>query len=301
MSSLRKTLSKVKHVLKDSALDITSPIAHHDKHNKSNGNEDCEESKGERRARIKQEEMEEREALNSDEEEKIRLRRIKSDELAAEKEPKELRMRYGQTDLVEGYDQKIVEFKSGEDVKFRARVHTIRKMSSKLAFIVFRQQIATIQGVIREYEDVISTHMVRWAERIPIESIVLVGGTVQHTEEKITGTSIHDMELVIEELHVLSPPSNPLPFTVYQAEEESLKRDSEDSINDRQRLSNRLLELRTPTTQSIFRINAAICNIFRTVLNDQNFIEIHTPKLQAGATESGSSVFEVKYFNRTAC
>lgn len=43
-----------------------------------------------------------------------------------------------------------------------------------------------------------------------------------------------------------------------------------------------------------------ICQSFRNVLNSQNFIEIHTPKLQARATESGSSVFEVKYFNRPA-
>jgi ergosteryl-3beta-O-L-aspartate synthase len=300
MSSLRKTLSKVKHVLKDSAMEITSPIAHHDKHSKTNGHRDGEESKGERRTRIKREQREEMEARNNDEEEEIRLRRIKSDELAEEQEPKELRMRYGETDLVGGYDQKIVEFKSGEDVGFRARVHTIRKMSSKLAFIVFRQQIATIQGVIQECDHVISTHMVRWAERIPIESIVLVSGKVRHPIEKVTGTSIKDLEIMIEELHVLSPPSKHLPFTIYQAEEESLNRDPEDRINDRQRLSNRLLEIRTPTTQSIFRINAVICNIFRTILNDQDFIEIHTPKLQAGATESGSSVFEVNYFNRPA-
>jgi ergosteryl-3beta-O-L-aspartate synthase len=299
--TLRKTLSKVKHVLKDSALEITSPIAHHDKPSRTNGNHpNGGEPKGERKARLKREQREEREAANSDEEEKIRLRRIKSDELAEQTEPRELRNRYGETDLREGYDGKLDGLQSGQTVRFRARVHNIRKMSSKLAFIVFRQQTTTIQGVITEYDNVVSTHMVRWAERLPAETIVLVAGKVQQPNAEITGASIHDVEILIHELYVLATPVKPLPFTVYQAEGESIKRGPEEGITDRQRLSNRLLDLRTPTSQSIFRVNAGICNIFRKVLDDQHFLEIHTPKLQAGATESGSSVFEVKYFKRSA-
>lgn len=38
--------------------------------------------------------------------------------------------------------------------------------------------------------------------------------------------------------------------------------------------------------------------MFRTYLDSQGFIEIHTPKLQGSATESGASVFEVNYFGR---
>ena len=66
------------------------------------------------------------------------------------------------------------------------------------------------------------------------------------------------------------------------------------------RLSNRIVDLRTASSQSIFRVQSGICNIFRSYLDSQGFLEIHTPKLQAGATESGASVFEVKYFGRPA-
>jgi aspartyl-tRNA synthetase len=38
--------------------------------------------------------------------------------------------------------------------------------------------------------------------------------------------------------------------------------------------------------------------MFRNYLNSKGFIEIHTPKLQGSATESGASVFEVNYFSR---
>jgi aspartyl-tRNA synthetase len=50
----------------------------------------------------------------------------------------------------------------------------------------------------------------------------------------------------------------------------------------------------------VFRIQAAVCQAFRTFLNEQGFIEIHTPKLLGGASESGASVFKVDYFGRKA-
>lgn len=39
---------------------------------------------------------------------------------------------------------------------------------------------------------------------------------------------------------------------------------------------------------------------FRTYLDDLNFLEINSSKLQGGATESGASVFQVNYFGRPA-
>ena len=71
-------------------------------------------------------------------------------------------------------------------------------------------------------------------------------------------------------------------------------------IPDRVRLANRIMDLRTATSQSIFRIQAATGNLFRAALDEQRFVEIHTPKLQGAATESGASVFKVNYFGRSA-
>ena len=58
--------------------------------------------------------------------------------------------------------------------------------------------------------------------------------------------------------------------------------------------------LQTPTNQAIFRVQSAVCQLFRDHLNGQGFVEIHSPKLQGAATESGASVFKVGYFNTTA-
>ncbi len=58
--------------------------------------------------------------------------------------------------------------------------------------------------------------------------------------------------------------------------------------------------VQTPTNQAVFRIQSAVCQLFRDHLNSLNFIEIHSPKLQGAATESGASVFQVSYFKGVA-
>lgn len=40
----------------------------------------------------------------------------------------------------------------GQTISFRARMHTLRRMSAKLVFIVFRQQTMTIQGVLQSFK-----------------------------------------------------------------------------------------------------------------------------------------------------
>ena len=67
------------------------------------------------------------------------------------------------------------------------------------------------------------------------------------------------------------------------------------------RLDNRVFDLRVPTTQAIFKLQAGVAHLFREYLDSKNFIEIHTPKLIGGASEGGSNVFKFKYFNQDAC
>lgn len=55
-------------------------------------------------------------------------------------------------------------------------------------------------------------------------------------------------------------------------------------------------ECQTITNQAIFKIQSGVGNLFRDYLNGQGFVEIHSPKLQGAATESGASVFRVSYF-----
>eukprot|EP01023_Acetabularia_acetabulum_P011751 TRINITY_DN15473_c0_g1_i1.p1 TRINITY_DN15473_c0_g1~~TRINITY_DN15473_c0_g1_i1.p1 ORF type:complete len:355 (-),score=65.63 TRINITY_DN15473_c0_g1_i1:263-1327(-) len=73
------------------------------------------------------------------------------------------------------------------------------------------------------------------------------------------------------------------------------------SVSQDLRLDNRYLDLRTPANQAIFKIQSGVCQLFREYLLSQNFQEIHTPKLIAGASEGGSAVFKLDYMGIPAC
>ncbi|PWY86870.1 aspartyl-tRNA synthetase, cytoplasmic [Aspergillus heteromorphus CBS 117.55] len=232
---------------------------------------------------------------------------------AAREETIEMKARYGQLPLVQSRTRsleartnfgEISEALVGKQVLFTARLHIIRRMSARLVFLVFRQQLFTFQGVLHEEQGVKSIAMVHWAEHLRLGSIVRVRGTVQRPQVPVLGCTIHDVELSIDDLHLVVRREEPVPFSIYEAEiqtaEEERIEGRRSHIPDRTRLANRLLDLRTPTSQSIFRIQSAVSNLFRTALDAQGFIEIHTPKLQGAATESGASVFHVQYFGRDA-
>ncbi|KAF2397525.1 aspartyl-tRNA synthetase [Trichodelitschia bisporula] len=243
-------------------------------------------------------------------------RRKQMQEQALKEESKESRARYGNFPINHYAGEwkhesrfnilHLTESHIGQEILFRARIHNIRKMSAHLVFFVFRQQTATMQGVLQEGGD-ISRFFLYWAEHLDVETIVLVRGVVQIPKAKegqVKGATIKSCELRVTELHVEGQVTEPLPFTVHEAEvtraETEEDGDTRQIITDRVRQSNRIIDLRTTAAQSIFRIQSGVCNLFRGFLDSQGFIEIHTPKLQGAATESGASVFKVNYFGRPA-
>ena len=71
-------------------------------------------------------------------------------------------------------------------------------------------------------------------------------------------------------------------------------------MNQDTRLDNRVLDLRTPTNQAIFRLEAGVCALFRDTLTKGGFVEIHTPKIISAASEGGANVFKMNYFKGSA-
>ena len=62
----------------------------------------------------------------------------------------------------------------------------------------------------------------------------------------------------------------------------------------------RWIDLRREKNQLMMKMQTTMTAAMREFLLSENFIEIHTPKLIAAASESGSDVFEVKYFDTKA-
>ncbi len=272
-------------------------------------------SKNQRRKQDKEDTKREKTRAREDDEEELERRREEEDERAAQNETPEQRARYGMLSPNYSLNGERANFtqhsnwKPGDNLSFRARIHTTRAKSSRLLFCVLRQRSETLQGIVEAEDGGFTEHMLRWIGRITPESIALVTGELQEPLHEITGTSIQHLELKITSFHVISRASGHVPFTVYSAQKLHAIADDESDddaeallalVSDRVRLSHRIMDLRCPTSQAIFRINSGICNIFRSHLDALRFVEIHTPKLQGGATESGSSVFSVQYFGRPA-
>ncbi|KAH9924394.1 aspartyl-tRNA synthetase cytoplasmic [Fomitopsis serialis] len=202
----------------------------------------------------------------------------------------------------------VVDTPEGEHVKFRARIHHIRPLAgSKIVFLIFRSQLTTLQGVLIEEEGKISQNMVRWAEGLNRESIVVVEGVVQKPkdgQEEVHSTKVHNHEVKVEKLFVVLGPAATLPFQVEDAArpEEYYQREGAHfpRVNQKTRLANRVLDLRSPVNQAIFRVRSGVCTLFREYLLARKFIEIQSSKFQESGTESGAAVFKVDYFRRPA-
>ena len=67
-----------------------------------------------------------------------------------------------------------------------------------MVFLVFRQQNHTIQALVQVEPELVSKKMVRYAESINPESIVLVEGTVQKPLEPVKSCTVQDAEIKIK-------------------------------------------------------------------------------------------------------
>ncbi|XP_071788973.1 aspartate--tRNA ligase, cytoplasmic-like [Asterias amurensis] len=218
--------------------------------------------------------------------------------------------RYGIPRMVQSHekpDRKLVKVDTltsalaDQTVWIRARLHTSRG-KGKQCFVVLRQQQFTIQGILN-VNDTISKAMVKFTCGVSKESIVDVEGTVAVVGQKIESCTQQDVELRIQRFYVISQSLPRLPLQIEDASRP--KGDEEEggqapTVNQDTRLDNRILDLRTPTNQAIFRLEGGVCQLFRESLRKRDFVEIHTPKIISAASEGGANVFTVSYFKTNA-
>ncbi|KAG7450457.1 aspartyl-tRNA synthetase [Guyanagaster necrorhizus] len=194
--------------------------------------------------------------------------------------------------------------RDGETVLFRARVQTSRAQGNKMVFLNLRQRTDSVQALVTMTPEKISKQMIKWTAGLADESIVLVQGVVKKTPELIKSASVADVEVHLFQIHLVAGLDARLPFSL----DDASRGDAEVEAAETQfnkvlldtRLNNRVLDLRTQTNQAVFKLQAAVGDLFREHLSAKGFIEIHSPKLQGAATESGASVFKVSYFKGSA-
>ncbi|XP_053662592.1 aspartate--tRNA ligase, cytoplasmic [Anopheles marshallii] len=195
----------------------------------------------------------------------------------------------------------LSDCKKDAQVWVRGRVHTSR-CKGKQCFLVLRQQSSTVQCLLAVNEHV-SKQMVKFSGSIPRESIIDLKAKVVPVEQRIESCTEQTLELHVLELFLLSAAKAQLPLQIEDASRPEKSDDPEAlkiRVNQDTRLDNRVLDLRTPANQAIFRLEAGVCKLFRDVLTAKGFTEIHTPKIISAASEGGANVFTVSYFKDSA-
>ncbi|CAG2118495.1 unnamed protein product, partial [Medioppia subpectinata] len=189
-----------------------------------------------------------------------------------------------------------------QSIWLRGRLHTSRA-KGKQCFFVLRQQHYSIQ-CLAAVSQTTSKSMVKFIASVNKESIIDVEGVVRSVPTPIESCSQREVEIHVNQLFVVSSSEPKLPLQIEDAARPEAECESADGlaigVNQDTRLNNRVLDLRTPTSQAIFRIEAGVGKLFRDSLEGRGFVEIHTPKIISAASEGGANVFEVTYFKGSA-
>ncbi|MEM1578587.1 MAG: aspartate--tRNA(Asn) ligase [Archaeoglobaceae archaeon] len=172
--------------------------------------------------------------------------------------------------------------KDGEEVSVAGWVHEVRDLGG-IIFIILRDREGFIQITIPR--KIANQDIFRKAKKITRESVVKVEGFIKKEEKAPNG-----FEIIPKSLEVLSESSAPLPLEVTEKVPADLDT----------RLDNRFMDLRRPRIAAIFRIKSQVVQSVRDFLSKEGFIEVQTSKIVSTATEGGTELFPISYFEKEA-
>ncbi len=170
-----------------------------------------------------------------------------------------------------------------EKITFEGFVDTIRD-KKWVMFVILRDSKGKVQMTI-EKSDEKNVPLLEIMSSTTTDSVIKVEGTLKENE----AVKLGGMELIPDTIEVVSK-AEALPFDYNNL----------DGVSIDTRLDYRFLDLRNEKNMLVRQIESCMVGAMRDYLYKEDFTEIHTPKLIGAASESGSEVFEVKYFDRKA-
>ena len=171
----------------------------------------------------------------------------------------------------------------GEEISFSGFVDEIRNLKWVM-FVVLRDNTGKVQMTLEKSEEK-NQPLLEIMANTTVESTVKVTGLLQANE----AVKLGGMEIIPTNIEVTSLAEN-LPFDFNNLE----------GVNIDTRMDYRWIDLRNEKNMLVRQVESCFVEAMRDFLYENRFTEIHTPKLIGAASESGSSVFEVKYFDRAA-
>jgi nondiscriminating aspartyl-tRNA synthetase len=179
------------------------------------------------------------------------------------------------------YSKEITKKEYDSSVVVAGWVEDIRNLGS-IAFLILRDRVGTLQLTILKKK---SPELFEKLISLPRESVISVKGFCKENEKVRNG-----YEILPESIEVLSIAETPLPLGVVDKVEADFDT----------RLDNRVIDLRKPEIQAIFKIRNAVLAAAHEYLRSQYFLEVHTPKIIASSSEGGTDMFKLHYFEKEA-
>lgn len=167
----------------------------------------------------------------------------------------------------------------GKKVHVEGWLHKKRLLGG-LTFINVRDRSGLLQVVVQDKDEV------EKLRGLQIGTVLAVEGTAVEEPRAPGGAELHDPSL-----EVLVPVTDEPPIEIDKPL--SHKPDNLDTLFDY-----RVIGLRNLQEQKIFKIRAAMLKYTRDFLHENDFTEIQSPKLVAGAAEGGAEVFKLDYFGK---
>ena len=161
----------------------------------------------------------------------------------------------------------------GEKITIKGRIFNIRNLGS-ISFLIIRDYSGVVQVVASKDTEANSG------------DIVLVEGIVKKDERAKGG-----YEIKAEKIEIITKNKETLPF--------DLEKD-DINLNLDTLLDYRVLSLRHPKVQSIFRLYDLLLKSYDEAMREEGFVEIKTPKILGSASEGGANFFQVDYFDKKA-
>ncbi len=180
------------------------------------------------------------------------------------------------------YTNQITPEFNGKEVTLCGWVHEIRDLG-KLKFLILRDRGGFMQ--ITAKKGVCNPVILDTISRMSKESVVEVRGKAYKNEK-----APRSVEVLPSSITTINTSESPLPLDVTAKVDADLDT----------RLNNRFMDLRKRDVASIFKIRDKVLTAGRNFLRENEFIEIHTPKIIASASEGGTELFPISYFDKEA-
>jgi len=180
------------------------------------------------------------------------------------------------------YSNQITPEMNSSSVTVCGWAHEIRDLGG-IMFLVVRDREGLIQVTL--FKKTIDKGVLETVKNISRESVVAVTGTVKKEAKAPNGYEIIPTAVIVP-----GKAESPLPMDTTGKVDADLDT----------RLDVRFMDMRRIRTTSIFRIRHLVLKSIREYLDREGFVEITTPKIVATATEGGTALFPITYFEREA-